>query len=304
MAHASLDRTGTALCLASAAALGVMAIFGKLAYEAGVGVMTLLCVRFALAAPIFWLALGRASVPVRAPRRAVVAALALGGIGYATQAGLFFAALTRMDASLLSVVLYTYPAFVTVAAIALRREAATRRRVGALVLSSVGVVLVLAGAGTGSLDAIAVAMALASALTYTVYIFVSDSASAELQPLLVSALVTTGAATTLAIAGAASGSLDFGFEPKGWLWLSLIALVCTAAAIVLFFAGLKRVGPSAAAILSTAEPPVTVTLAFLTFGEALAMSQIAGALLVVSAVVLMNLRSARAPEAPLPAQAR
>jgi drug/metabolite transporter (DMT)-like permease len=296
MPHASLDRTGTALCLASAVAFGAMAIFGKLAYEAGVGVMTLLCVRFALAAPIFWLALGRARIPVRAPRRAILAALALGGIGYATQAGLFFAALSRMDASLLSVVLYTYPAFVTVAAIVLRREAATRRRVAALVVSLVGVALVLAGAGTGSLDGLAVAMALGSALTYSAYILVSDSTSAELQPLLLSALVTTGAAATLAIAGAASGSLDFGFEAAGWLWLGLIALVCTAAAIVLFFAGLKRVGPSAAAILSTTEPVVTVTLAFLTFGEALETPQLAGALLIVSAVVVMNVRRAPRPD--------
>ena len=52
-------------------------------------------------------------------RRAVIAALAMGAVGYATQAGLFFLALERMDASLLALVLYTYPAFVLVGAVLL-----------------------------------------------------------------------------------------------------------------------------------------------------------------------------------------
>ena len=46
--------SGTLLCLASGAAFGAMAIFGKLAYGEGATVGTLLAVRFALAAALFW----------------------------------------------------------------------------------------------------------------------------------------------------------------------------------------------------------------------------------------------------------
>jgi hypothetical protein len=41
-------------CLASAAAFGAMAVFGKLAYAAGATVGTLLVLRFALAAGLLW----------------------------------------------------------------------------------------------------------------------------------------------------------------------------------------------------------------------------------------------------------
>ena len=58
-------------------------------------------------------------------RRAIVAGLLMGAIGYATQAGLYFSALDRMDASLLALLLYTYPALVVVLAIALGRESAS-----------------------------------------------------------------------------------------------------------------------------------------------------------------------------------
>ena len=41
--------TGTLMCIASAAAFGAMAVFGKLAYGEGVSVGTLLAARFVLA---------------------------------------------------------------------------------------------------------------------------------------------------------------------------------------------------------------------------------------------------------------
>ena len=68
--------------------------------------------------------------------------------------------------------------------------------------------------------------------------------------------------------------------------------------IVLFFAGLKRVGPSTAAILSTLEPPTTVALAFVAFGESLTTVQLAGGALVLGAVLALNVRSRRAFSPP------
>src|SRR5437763_5255293 len=152
----SSTTTGTALCLVSAAGFGAMAIFGKLAYDAGVDTMTLLLVRFAFAGLIFWAVL--AVRPALRPTRGIRAGLALGAVGYAAQAGLFFAALRRMDASLLELVLYSYPAWVTLAAVALGRERPTRERLVALGLSSTGLVVVLAAASGGSFDALGAAM--------------------------------------------------------------------------------------------------------------------------------------------------
>jgi len=299
--HPTDQRLGGALCVASAIAFGALAVFGKLAYDAGVGVLTLLAVRFAIAAPVLWAAAlqrRRRSTLAGAGARTVLAALALGAVGYSMQAGLFFAALTRMDASLLSLVLYTYPAFVTIAAIALGRETPSRRRIGALLASSCGVTLVLLGAGSGGFDWLGAAMAVGAALSYTGYILVSHRVGVRLDALPLAALVTTGAALTFGIAGAATGSLDGDFAREGWAWLAAIALVSTVTPIVLFFAGLKRVGPSTAAILSTLEPPTTVALAFLAFGESLTSVQLAGGALVLGAVLALNVpRGAFSPPA-------
>ena len=282
--------TGALLCLVSAAAFGAMAIFGKLAYDAGVSTITLLLVRFAAATVLFGVAI--AAVPaLRAPpaevRRAILVGLALGGLGYSLQAGLFFAALQRLDASLLALLLYTYPAWVTLTAFALGRERPTRRRLVALALSSAGLVVVLAGAAGGDFDGLGAAMGVGAALTYTAYILVADSSGTDVPPIALSALVCAGATITFTLAGLVSGDVDLGFETEGWLWLGLIALVSTGLAISTFFAGMARVGPSTAAILSTFEPVVTVALAYLAFSERLTLAQLGGAALVLAAAAML-----------------
>ena len=73
----------------------------------------------------------------------------------------------------------------------------------------------------------------------------------------------------------------------GWGWLACLAVVSTVAAVSLFFAGLQRVGPTTASIVSTAEPVVTVLLAFLVFGELLGPVQLLGGALVLGAVLVL-----------------
>jgi drug/metabolite transporter (DMT)-like permease len=162
----------------------------------------------------------------------------------------------------------------------------------ALLVSSSGLVLVLvgagAGAGAGRVDSLATLMALGTTLTYTAYILVSHHVTANLAPLPLSALVATGTTVTVGLVGVLTGSLDAGFETQGWIWLGLISLISTVAAVLLFFAGLQRVGPSTASILATFEPVLTVVLAFVILGESFTSLQFAGGSLVVLGVLVLQ----------------
>jgi len=227
-------------------------------------------------------------------RRVVLTGLALGAAGYSLQSGLYFAAIGRLDVSLVALLLYTYPAFVTIAALALGRLAPSPRIAAALTLASAGLVLVLVAAGTGAFDVTGALMAIGASLTYTTYILVSDGIVGAVDPFALALLVLTGATVSFSVAGLATGSIDFALPAEAWLWLVLIALVSTVVAVSAFFAGLRRVGPSEAAILSTFEPPVTVALAFAVLGERLSVVQLAGGALVLAAVVLLQLPARRA----------
>jgi drug/metabolite transporter (DMT)-like permease len=307
----SNHRRGVALCILSAVGFGLMAVFAKEAYSDDVSVLTLLALRFTIAAGAFWVivaarrARGVSSTPPG--RRLVLAGLAMGAVGYAAQAGGYFGALTRIDASLTALLLYVYPALVFLGALALRRDHVDRRRIVALALATGGAALVLAGSGTGDLEALGVALGLGSAVAYAVYILVADSVTRRIDPFHLSALIATGAATTLWAAGLVSGSLDLGFESGGWGWIAGLALVSTVLPISAFLAGLPKIGPATASIVSTVEPIVSVGMAMLWFGERLGVVQIAGGALVLTAVVLLAVKvRGRVPpaDAPAPAPAR
>src|SRR3954447_16713497 len=178
------------LCLASGAAFGAMAVFGKLAYAEGATVGTLLAIRFLFASGLFWLGGDARRMP---EARDVAIGLGLGAGGYALQAGCYFAALERIDASLLALLVYTFPGIVAVAAIARGRERADPRRIGALVVASGGLALLVAG-GAGALDPLGAALGMTAALTYSVYILVSEGIARRVRPPVLAALVCTGAA--------------------------------------------------------------------------------------------------------------
>ena len=295
--HRQAGPVGAIYCLLSAAAFGAMAIFGKLAYDEGVTVGDLLLVRFGVAAAVMlgivWWRGGFGVLP----RRTAVAAFAMGAVGYAAQSASYFAALDRIDASLLTLLLYLYPVLVMAGAVALKRESWSRRRLVALGLALSGILLVLLGAATDRFDWLGVALGVTSALVYTAYILTGDRVLTGIAPLSLTAVVCCGAATTYAVATALRGgptSLDAG--PTAWLWLVTIALVSTVGAIILFFAGLARVGPSVASILSILEPVVTVGLAAAVFGESSSAGQLSGGLLVLAAVVVVQWPRSRVPQ--------
>jgi drug/metabolite transporter (DMT)-like permease len=299
-----LDGMGPALCLVSAACFGAMAIFGKLAYEAGVSAWPLLLARFGLAAAVLALLLvlrpelrrtapGGDRTPVRG--RLLATAIGLGAVGYAAQASLYFSALRLMDASLLSLILYTFPVLVTVAAVLLGRDRLTPGRVAALLAASCGTLLVLLGAGGASFHVLGALLGFGAAITYTGYILVADRVVHRMAPVVLSALVMAGAAGTLGVGALVTGGVDLDFGWWGWFWVACIVTVSTVVAMLAFFAGLKRTGPSTAAILSTFEPVSTATLAALVLGESLTAVQVAGAVLVLSSAAVLQVRTGQPP---------
>lgn len=281
---------GALLCLVSATGFGLAAVFAKESYRAGLTVQTMLSARFAIAAAVFW-----AVVAWRRPqwpaRRTVVAAIGLGSIGYALQAVLYFAALTRISASLTSLLLYLYPALVTVLAVALRRERPDRRRLAALLCSALGLVLILAaGSAIGSVAGLGVLLALASALTYALYLTVAAGLPEDLDVFLLSAIVCTSACATLTVTSAATGTLTAPQHAIGWFWTAMLAVFSTVVPIATLLAGIRIVGAPTAAILSCAEPAVTVVTTALLYSERLTAGQLAGGVAIVGAVLLLQLR--------------
>lgn len=284
---------GLALVTSSAAAFGTMPVLARAAYDSGATPFTLLAARFAVA----WAALaawgrlaGSRSEPPAAEARAI--ALALGAVGYAGTAMGFFASLRYVPAQVAALLFYTYPALVAAGSAALRRRLPPLPQAVALAVALAGCSLV-AGGGAAGVDPRGAALALGAAACYAGYILAGDAVAARLPAGVLARLVVAGAFFSSLVAALASGDRFGAISAPGWLAAVVLGLVSTAYAIAAFLAGLARVGPTAASILSAAEPLVAAGLAARVLGERLTASQAVGAALVVAAVVLVGLSGAR-----------
>lgn len=283
-----MDRTrlvGVALALLSAASFGVMPVLTKVVYADGSGFAGVLSVRFSLAALVLLL-LARLRGEALPRGRALGALLLLGGLGYAPQSLCYFLALDRISASLTALLLYVHPALVVLLAALLLRRAPHRTAVVCVVVASVGTALTIGPVGGGQTGG--VLLGLGAALVYSVYIVVGSriTTGTGTGPLATSAAVMAGAALVYDVL-AVSTSARLPVSAPAWMALLAVALVGTVVAVAAFFAALARLGPGDTAVVSTAEPVVSVLVAALALGERLGPVQVGGGVLVLAAVVVL-----------------
>ena len=265
-----------------------MAIFARAATASGADVPGLLLGRFAIAGAVLAAVMGVAGRAFPRGRPLAVAA-AMGAVGYVLQSVCYFAALNHASAGLVALLLYAYPTIVCLLAAAFLGERLTPRRAALLAAGFGGIALMLGG-GSGSLTGIA--LGLGAALVYSVYILVGARELGRSDALGVSTVVCLSAAATLALTAPFTAP-SFPRDGSGWLAVAAIA-ACSVVAILSFFAGLARVGPSRASIVSTLEPVVTVVLAWAFLGETLGAWQLLGGAVVLGVAVLLAVSDAGA----------
>ena len=280
---------GAVFVAISAAAFGSMAIFGVWAQDDGVDTPTVLFVRFFAAALILAGVQYARGIPMPTLRRCVPVA-AMGAIGYVGQSYCYFLGLEHADASLIALLLYLYPAFVAILAAVFLRERIGGMTACALALALVGMALVVGG---GNGEVIGYALGIGAAVVYSVYITVGAVATDGLDAIAVATVVCIAAAIVtggIVLARFAAGEpASFPESSRGWVSLVAIAAICTALAIIMFFAGMARLGATSTAVMSTLEPVVTVALATWLLDESLSAVQAVGAVVVIAAVVALAL---------------
>lgn len=278
-----MDRVvGFALIAISAAGFGTLAIFARYAYAAGMDPVTILFFRFSLSTLFMACLPAVRREPV--PRgRALLRPIGMGAVGYVGQAFCYLTALKYASAGLVALLLYLYPVFVAIFSAMVFRE-----RVGGIKRLALGLAVLGTGltVGPGGGQWVGIVLAISAALIYSVYIIVGTKAMTQFSAVQSSTII-------FASAGAMSGLLMAVRGPQlpgtagGWAAIGAIVLLATILAVVSFLAGLKRIGPTNAAMLSTLEPVVTVVLAALFLGETLTPTALLGGGLILFSVVLL-----------------
>jgi drug/metabolite transporter (DMT)-like permease len=183
---------------------------------------------------------------------------------------------------LVALLLYLYPIFVALLAGLLLREPLASAKKLALGLALTGTALAVGPVGG---QAPGILLAAGSALLYAIYILVGTDVSRRVSPVQSSAVI-------FAAAGIGNGILMMAAGPhlpatgRGWAAIAGLVVITTLLPVMAFLAGLKRIGPTNAAMLSTLEPVVTVLLAGWWLHERLTPLTLLGGGLILTAVLL------------------
>jgi drug/metabolite transporter (DMT)-like permease len=280
---------GFLLVALSATCFGVMPILANVAYSSGTGTSTLLFLRFFVGG-LFMLMLVRAK-NLRFPQgRHILHSIGLGALGYAGQSFCYFTALKHATPSLVALLLYIFPAIVTIISVVFLREKMTFAKFIAICLALSGCALIVGFSGTGNVKG--VSLALTAAVIYSLYIIVGSRTIQSGHVVQSSAVIMLSAALVFCVS-----MIHDGFEPprdlNGLLSIVAIALVSTVVAMWSFFAGLDRIGPTNSSLVSTLEPVVTVLCSVFFLGESLSAANIFGGGLILGALAVVSVSQKR-----------
>ncbi len=287
---ASQTLIGVILVIISAFGYSLIPIFAHLAYADGATPLTVLLVRFGLAAVVILAALAVRRVPF--PRGSALGRLVLLGLfGYVGQGITYFVALTVAPASVLVLIFYLAPAAVMVASHFFYGEPVTPVKLAALALAILGAVLTIDPATISlkeglSGEALGILLAFLNVGFYTFYVLASRRMVRSVTPFTTTAVIIPTAALAYVVIAGFEG-YHFPAQAGGWAALLGMAVFSTVIAMAAFLAGLQRIGPTSASTVAVVEPATVIVLAALFLGERLAPIQLLGGALILAAVILI-----------------
>ena len=265
--------------------LGIVPILAKVAYAAGVNVMTVVAFRTIIAAAFLWTGmllfkrqLIRSSIP------AIVGSMiagAINGIGSI----FFYTSLTRIDASLGQLVNISYLVFVTV----LLRLAG--QKISLLTIArtglTIGAIYLLTRGGAGTADWLGVGMMLFAAITYAIQLVLSQRIMLDIPAPTMTLYAITSMAIVVTVAWFFVPVDLIQVSTNGWRAIGLMALVTALSRLTLFL-GVKAMGSIQTALLGVFEVVVTIAIAAVFLGERLTWLQWIGAAVLLVSIFMVR----------------
>lgn len=292
--HASRSfRIGVALAALAALGFSSKAIFVKLAYGHGVDAITLMMLRLGLALPLLLLIRWRrARDETPLSRRDWGWLLALGILGYYLSSLLDFLGLLSVSASLERLILFLYPTLTVVFSALFANSPVTRRMLGALLLTYLGIACVLLpDLVQARAHWVGVSLVFASTVTYALYLTWSPAVIRRVGSMRFAEWALTVSALAMLLHFSATRSapaLDLVWPV--WAYGAALALFSTVLPIYALAAAMGRIGAGRSAMIGSIGPVLTILMGGWVLDERLSALQWAGAAVVMAGVWLVGQR--------------
>jgi len=258
----------------------------NLAYAGGSDPLSLATARFVFPAIALALILAATRTPFVLPRRDGIAAAAL-GVVTAIYTLALLSAIEVLPVALAILIFFLFPILTSVIIAAMGWERLSMTTVGAAVLAFAGLVLAL-GVSRQALSISGIAFGAIAAIGLAIVSAVSGRVirSGDSRP--VTLYILTVASLVALVVVALRGTYLAPQTASGW-WGFAGSVVFSGLAMIGFFVAISLIGAARATLFQYAEPLFTMVTAFLLLGQLLSPLQVAGAIVVVGALVGENL---------------
>ena len=284
---------GVALLLAIATTFGSNHIAARAAFDHGVSVTTAVAVRSGGTALALFALLLALRVPLRVPALTLARIVAIGVI-LSVQSWCLYSSVARIPAALALLAFNTYPLLYSLMSAAAGMSRLAPRALAAMPVALFGLALALdVIGGTDKLAArwseigAGVGFSMTASLCFSTVLFLSARWVPGVDGRLRSCIVSATAAVLVTAAGAIGGQLTLPADATGWTGPALLTLFYGTAITSLFVLQPKLQAATDTAALNF-EPIAVLFLAWAILGQAVGPQQIAGALIVIGAIVALG----------------
>lgn len=293
----ALSGTAFATLLLIALMMGANHVAARLAFNNGVDVATAVAFRSVVTALAVAALLAIQRVPLRftARNKRILPVI---GLLIAVQSLCLYSAVARLPVALALLAFNTYPIWTALWDWVLYRRSPERALLLAMPVILIGLALALdvlgAASGLGAAGqwgriGTGVAFALAAAATFGVALVLTQHEAGDVDG-RVRTLTTMSMVGLFALAGVAvQGGFHLPQAAIGWWGLAALTFLY-GTAFTIMFTVLPKLGVVGNSAIMNVEPVFALVLAWLILGQAIAPVQVAGALLVVGAVMVLGLR--------------
>jgi len=271
----------------SAASYASAVIFIRFAYSAGITPGTAVFLRFVLASIALGSFLHLSGRWHSLPGRKAAVLFLLGLLAYTFLGITWFVALSTTPVWLVSLFGAISPLTVSLGSWLFLRETLPWRQIAALAAVVLGGVLIFWQPFESRVTLGLVLMSL-NILVHSAYVLVGQGFTRRVPPTQSAFWMISGAGLGTLLYALVSGQLSLAFQPQGWAWVAMFAVISTAMAISFLWWGIALLGPSKAMIIGSLEPVFSIGLAVLVLGERLDALQVAGAGLILAGVMLVR----------------
>lgn len=287
----SIRWEGIGLVALAAISISLCLVLCRIVFDSGGSAVTVIGLRFLALVIALWLWCRWSGRNLRLPRRLMLACYLLGAL-FLLHTGGVLASIIYIPVSLAILTFYTYPLFT-----ALFNSVANRELPGVvLTLSLLAALCGLAVAVDIKLEGfnkLGVGLALGAAIAAAFVFTMSERLLKDVTSLSVTFhMAVVGTVLSLVILMTVDNTLALPGSTSGWLALGGV-LVTFIGFFVCLFSGIERIGAVPTAMIMNLEPIATVFLAIMILNEQLASAQIAGAALVISAIILVQYNASR-----------